>query len=207
MPCASGVRSISRAACSVWPSTVIRTVYLPGAAMGPTSACAMPQCVMGRVPGPGSAAPPRCADSPAAWCAAPPARRFVVQIPGGAIQPGVRRSRSGSLRTSALCRIQHLDARPGLLGAAFSTIAQSRAPAAHHRGRPGAAPRQRDRPRSTVSHHALLQRRDVFHDVKAAAVGGDHQVVATVSAPRSKTPARRASPSCNWFQFAPSSSE
>src|ERR1043166_8721281 len=44
-----GGRRISSGCVKDCPSAVSRAVYVPGATIGPTCACAMPQCVMGRV--------------------------------------------------------------------------------------------------------------------------------------------------------------
>ena len=183
----------------------MRTVYLPGAASGPTSASRMPQCSDGPRVLLWNAARPRCADSRAAWSAARPTAAARSAVPGRAVQAGVRRRRS-ILRTTGCLSIENLDLHRPLRRCRCENVKSIIAVASCAWRTPGRGATRRCRSARRLQLVRLLERRDVVQDVDPAAIGRNDDVVRAASDRRS-TSRRRRQPALNCVQCAPSSSE
>ena len=108
----AGSLSTSNGRVSVWSFARIRTVNLPGAAIGPTIiACSMPQCTIGRVSFPlnlGSSQ--MCGLSGGVRPQRHAVRRVVPQIPHRLVQPGMARCRERAHDRSG--RVEDVEADP-----------------------------------------------------------------------------------------------
>ena len=103
------------------------------------------------------------------------AGRLVAHIPGDAVDARPARA-FRQLAHQGTLGIGDLEFDRAL-GRLFEPVVHERAPALHHAVRRTRRRQLRGLGRRRPLHHALLERRDVFHDVEAAAVGGEHQVV------------------------------